>query len=93
MVSGERDETSYTYIVVRNRWNRKNPYRLCRLYIRGAGTWNTAAVDRLRFWHVGVEGEAEKDTGRRGMAQARHLLEHGGLANDKIKRFLKKIFF
>lgn len=28
MVSGERDETSYTYIVVRNRWNRKNPYRL-----------------------------------------------------------------
>ena len=28
MVSGERNETSCIYIVVRNRWNRKNPYRL-----------------------------------------------------------------
>lgn len=62
-----------------------------RLHIRRAGTWDTAAIDRLRFRHVGTESETEKDAGRRGMAQARHLLEHGGLIklNDEIFKNLE----
>lgn len=84
MVSGEQDEISYTLVYHFGGVKTKleSIFTVHRLYIRRAGTWDTAAIDRLRFRHVGIESETEEDIGRRGMAQAGHILEHGGLETE-----------